>query len=179
MSETWFIGDTHFGHEKIIEYEQTFRPFSCLEDMHEAMVERWNAVVRKHDIVWHLGDFAFGKDNVAIAGRLAGQKRLILGNHDTYPMAEYLKYFNKVYGAYYWERYLLTHVPVHPANLNGRADYNIHGHLHHVNVMLFDKKRQKGDEWVVDKRYVNVSVEQINLTPINAQEIFAREEKDN
>ncbi len=173
MSETFFIGDTHFGHANILEYERAARPFNSLEEMHEAMVNRWNSVVGKYDKVFHLGDFAFGSHNIAIASRLNGQMRLILGNHDSYGAPEYLKYFHSVHGAIYWFKYLLTHVPVHPCNLNGRADYNIHGHLHSKFVMLFDQKNT--NTWIKDRRFINVSCEQNNLTPISAEEILKSE----
>ena len=172
MSETWFIGDTHFGHANILTYEKEARAFDSVEEMNETIVQRWNKVVGKYDHVWHLGDFAFGKQNIQIAGRLNGQKRLILGNHDEYPAGEYLKYFLTVHGAVYWRNksYILTHVPVHPCNLAGKNCRNIHGHLHSKYVMIFD---QKGTgTWIKDPRYINASCEQNNLTPINALEIL-------
>jgi calcineurin-like phosphoesterase family protein len=49
-----------------------------------AMIDRWNAVVRPGDRVYHLGDFALCKAPLAteIAKKLHGQKFLIFGNHD-------------------------------------------------------------------------------------------------
>ena len=64
--------------------------------MHEVMIDRWNSVVRPNDIIYHLGDFAFGRHNIKIAERLNGKKRLIMGNHDTYSTADYLSYFDKL-----------------------------------------------------------------------------------
>lgn len=45
----------------------------------------WNEAVSPEDVVYHLGDFAVGQDDQRISGlfaRLAGEKHLILGNHD-------------------------------------------------------------------------------------------------
>jgi calcineurin-like phosphoesterase family protein len=169
MSETWFIGDTHLGHANILEYEREARPFNSLTEMHEAIINRWNAVVHKYDKVYHLGDFAFGRHNIELAAELNGQKRLILGNHDSYPMVDYLKHFKSIHGTLFWHNYILTHVPVHPQQLEGRSDFNIHGHLHSKRVQWY-----KDDEGILmcDKRYINVSCEQNNLTPINAEEIL-------
>ncbi len=136
--------------------------------MNEAIIERWNSVVKKHDKVYHLGDFAFGRHNVGLASRLNGQKRLIMGNHDAYPVEMYAKYFLSVHAVMYWRDCLLTHVPVHTSQLCSRAKYNIHGHLHSKRVM-YDPHQP----WArVDERYINVSCEHNNLTPINADILF-------
>ena len=158
---TFFIGDTHFGHKNIINFEavKPFRPFATIEEHDEELVRRWNSVVGKKDSVWHLGDVAFGSKNISIVGRLNGFKKLVLGNHDHYPSAEYLKYFDKLYGAATLEDVLLTHIPVATEQLE-RFGYNIHGHLH----------TNKMD----DPRYINVSAEHINLTPISMEELKCR-----
>ena len=83
MGETWFTADTHFGHANIIKYCN--RPFTSVEEMDEAMIERWNERVKPNDVVWHLGDFAFYKSYEKleqIFNRLNGNKLLIHGNHD-------------------------------------------------------------------------------------------------
>lgn len=170
----FFIGDTHFGHKNIINFEGTkpFRPFATIEEHDEELVRRWNDRVRKHDTVWHLGDFAFGKKNIAIAGRLNGMKKLVLGNHDHYPTAEYLRYFHKVYGTATIEGAILTHVPVHGTQLE-RFKKNIHGHMHHQRIQT--QAAERGEYLpkitVNDWRYINVSAEQINLTPIALEEL--------
>jgi len=58
VNKIFLISDTHFGHEKIIQYAN--RPFESLGAMDETMIERWNERVREHDKVIHLGDFCFG-----------------------------------------------------------------------------------------------------------------------
>ena len=65
MSDTSFIGDHHFFHKNILEYEPIARPFASVEEMNEAMVERWNSVVKPYDKVYHLGDFCFGRGNIS------------------------------------------------------------------------------------------------------------------
>lgn len=78
----YFTSDTHYGHARVIEYSK--RPFTNVDEMDEIMIERWNAVVRPGDLVYHLGDFAFtnAERAIAIARQLRGQKYLIFGNHD-------------------------------------------------------------------------------------------------
>lgn len=57
--------------------------------MNESLISNWNRVVKKGDIVYHLGDFGFTagkgdivKDIKSILRRLNGSINLILGNHD-------------------------------------------------------------------------------------------------
>ncbi|WP_261807568.1 metallophosphoesterase [Paenibacillus sp. N3.4] len=82
MSRTFFISDHHFGHKPIIDFES--RPFADVEEMTTTMISKWNAVVKKEDHVFHLGDFSFlNKEKTRdIVSQLHGYKFLILGNHD-------------------------------------------------------------------------------------------------
>jgi calcineurin-like phosphoesterase family protein len=76
----FFTSDHHFGHRRIIELNN--RPFASIEEMDEALIERWNAVVGPDDVVYHLGDFSFG-DQANYLPRLNGkEKHLVIGNHD-------------------------------------------------------------------------------------------------
>lgn len=183
MINTFFTSDHHFGHKNILEYEKEYRPFSSLEEMHEVMIERWNNVVRNNDIVYHLGDFCFGRNNIEIASRLNGKKRIILGNHDIYPVSDYMRYFDKVFGILYWKMCILTHIPVHPNQLGSRTFLNVHGHLHSKKVLdsNYDDHCESclsyyhnNENIPEDRNYMNVSCEQNNLTPIHADCILER-----
>lgn len=176
MIETWFTSDTHFGHKNIIEFEHAARPFNTLEEMHEVMIERWNERIKPNDIVYHLGDFCFGKQWLSIASRLNGKKKLVMGNHDKYMSANYLTYFTKLYGVLFWEQCILSHVPVHANGLGQRWWLNVHGHLHSRNVMTnpCGVNNDKVIPNYPDRNYFNVSVEQNNLYPFHRDEILAR-----
>ena len=78
----FFTSDTHFWHENIIKFCN--RPFSSIEEMNDTIIENWNKVVGKNDIVFHLGDFCFcGSDKFKeLIEKLNGRIYLILGNHD-------------------------------------------------------------------------------------------------
>ncbi len=191
-TDIWFTSDTHFGHTNILQYEAENRPFKTVEEMNEYLIQMWNNVVRPNDTVYHLGDFCFGLANLQYASRLKGKKRLVLGNHDTYNSGAYLQYFDKLYGAKYWEQCILTHIPVHGYNLGQHFQQykitapsmlNVHGHLHsnHVKRAIGNLVEIQTDQGPVqmtqviceerDPYYFNVSVEQHNLTPINADVI--------
>lgn len=165
MSEVFFISDTHFGHKGILSFPSTkpFRPFDAIEEHDAELVRRWNSVVGRKDIVWHLGDFCFGLRNLAIAAELNGSKRLIMGNHDMYAADEYLKYFDRILGCCEYKGMVLSHVPVHPSQME-RWYMNVHGHLHTKFVLQADGNK--------DMRYYNASCENINLTPVPLDEIY-------
>lgn len=150
----YVISDTHFGHKNILKFEQFYRPFSSIEEHNEELVNRWNSVVTPKDTVWHLGDVAFGRANLhKYMPMLNGTKKLVLGNHDNYRIQEYLLHFKEVVGCIDRYKVIFTHFPVHAQQLEARYVTNVHGHLH-------SKKLN-------DSRYVNVSCENINLTPIS------------
>jgi calcineurin-like phosphoesterase family protein len=176
MTETYFTSDTHFGHRNILEYEKEARPFETVEEMNEQLITNWNETVNPKDIVFHLGDFAFGASNVAIANRLHGHKRLIMGNHDCHSFDLYVSHFQRLFGAYHWKRCILTHIPVHPDNLGQRFFLNVHGHLHSRRVWRNTLIHQGEVVWPGgdDPNYFNVSVEQHNLRPVNSSVIMDR-----
>jgi len=163
MSQTWLIGDTHFGHANILKFDPP-RPFDTIEEHDQTLINNWNSVVRPDDKVYHLGDVGF--KNATYQGRilecLNGTKILIKGNHDQLKLSQYAQYFKDVRAYHQLDRIFLAHIPIHPDSL-GRWTGQIHGHTHFNNVML--------DPHHKDKRYFNVSVEQINYTPINFEVI--------
>ena len=76
---TFVTADLHFDHAAILKH--TGRPFRDLDDMNRSLVEKWNDLVHKRDLVYILGDFAF-KNHAHWLDQLNGKKILILGNHD-------------------------------------------------------------------------------------------------
>lgn len=167
MSKNIFlISDTHFGHFGVCKFMRKdgvtkLRPWDNPDDMDEAMVERWNAVVRPHDKVYHLGDVAIKKPGLETLARLNGDKVLIRGNHDIFDLKEYTKYFRDVRGCHVLDGMILTHIPLHTECL-GRFGTNIHGHTHEHRMRI-------GED--VDPRYHSVCVEQINYTPIAFEDV--------
>jgi calcineurin-like phosphoesterase family protein len=136
--------------------------------MDENMVENWNKVVKPNDRVYHLGDVCFKNAYLqAIIPRLNGYKNAVLikGNHDSLKLSQYAQYFKDIRACHQLDRFILTHIPIHPESLS-RWKANIHGHLHGNIVKLPDGSP--------DNRYINVSVEQIDYTPIAFETIRDR-----
>ena len=166
--ERYFISDTHFGHDAVYTFMNAdgTRVRDLADNSEEGdaeMVKRWNSVVGPTDKVYHLGDVAFPRRKLVLLDQLNGKKILIKGNHDMFDLKDYMKYFSDIRGAFELYKMMLTHIPIHPEQL-GRFDANIHGHIH--------------DRRIADRRYVNVSVEQIDYTPITLDEVLYRRDND-
>lgn len=153
MKNYYIIADTHFDHENIIRYCN--RPYLKVEYMNNDLVNRWNNVVSKNDVVYVLGDFAFGKEAISkYTQQLNGTKYLIKGNHDTYSNKFYREAgFKEVYDhPILVDFFLLSHEPL---QLSETTPYfNYYGHVHN------DSKYQDN----LTSRCI--SVERINYTPM-------------
>jgi calcineurin-like phosphoesterase family protein len=157
MAATYVLSDTHFGHASMLTFlnpqGRHVRTFDSVEAMDDHIIRCWNSVVRPHDHVYHLGDVAMKKAGLAQVQHLHGHKRLVPGNHDIFPVTDYLAAgFEKVYGMRVLDGWVLTHLPVHPSQLGARFKGNVHGHLH-------DKPSPEGP-------YLNVSVEAVHYLPV-------------
>ena len=136
------ISDTHFGHtnswEKFkLEDGSPLRPFTSTEEMDETMIERWNAKVQPHDTVYHLGDVVINKKYLNLVSRLNGRKILIRGNHDIFGDDDYYNVgFEQIHGVrVFVDKFILSHIPLHPDCVTERFKVNVHGHLHANEIM--------------------------------------------
>jgi len=150
----FFFSDPHFGHRNMA----IKRGFETVEEHDEHIVEKWNSVVTKRDTVYLVGDITMEKANYGILSRLNGFIKGVLGNHDKpQHVLELLKYINSVCGMIKVKGFILTHCPIHDSEVD-RFIGNIHGHVHENSIN--------------DKRYFNVSAENINYTPISLEDII-------
>lgn len=166
MSRIFLISDTHFGHAGMCQFldsqGQKIRPFTDPVQMDSVMIDRWNAIVKPKDKVYHLGDVVINRKHLNVLQVLNGEKVLIKGNHDIFKLKEYSIHFKDIRATHRLaNRLLLSHYPVHRDSLGHL--FNVHGHLHHRSVMLGDK---------ADPRYINVCVEKINYTPISLESVL-------
>jgi calcineurin-like phosphoesterase family protein len=177
------ISDTHFGHTNSWEKFKLadgspLRPFTSTEEMDETMIERWNAKVKSTDTVYHLGDVVINKKYLNLVERLNGRKILIRGNHDIFGDEQYyLAGFEQIHGVrVFVDKFILSHIPLHPDCVTERFKVNVHGHLHANEIMSW----QVIDEDIVhkpDPRYLCVSVEHTNYEPLHFDEVQARIDK--
>lgn len=158
MPSVWLTADTHWGHAGVCRFLRAdgtkLRPWDNPDEMDEAMVTYWNETVGPKDKVYVLGDWCINRRALAIGRRLNGDKVLIKGNHDIFKLEDYTPVFRDIraYHVLRGPRVILSHIPVHPGQLQRFTGGNIHGHLH----------SNKLD----DPRYLCVSVEHTNFRPI-------------
>lgn len=112
--EIYFTSDLHLGHENIIRF--TNRPFGSVEEMNDRIIQNYNSIIHKNDLVYILGDLTY-KINVEesnkLIQKLKGRKVLIRGNHDLKydsslfeDILDYKEFnYNKV-------KYVLMHYPL-------------------------------------------------------------------
>ena len=83
----YFTSDLHFNHDKEFIYKN--RGFNTIDEMNSTIIRNWNNLVEDSDIVYILGDIMLGTDeSIELFNKLKGQKKIVLGNHDTTHRAE-------------------------------------------------------------------------------------------
>jgi calcineurin-like phosphoesterase family protein len=160
----FLISDLHLNHENIIRYCK--RPFRSKNEMNEALVNNWNSTVRTSDLIFFLGDLAFGTNSRSIdywLDKLKGKKVFIRGNHDTQPFTKALEAPNHYFIRYKEQSFMLTHNPIRPQYWNG---WVIHGEKHNNNLEKYPFINK-------EEKTINVSVEVINYKPISLDRIIS------
>lgn len=173
MSKVWFTSDTHLGHANVIKYSN--RPWATVEEMNEALIERWNSCIAKDDAVYHLGDLTLTTRTELVdewLGRLNGQIRLVRGNHDNW-----INRINKLKNAGrikwikdYAERtfqvgqekhkFILMHFPILFWHGSHYGSIHLHGHCH-GNAQHHNQGLRRMDVGVDCNNWYPVSLETI------------------
>lgn len=130
--KVFITSDTHFSHKNILVYEAEYRPFKDKVDMDEQLIARWNSVVGKDDVVFHLGDFAFADDKKIrkYVERLNGRIYLLLGNHDRVRKFDWnsLGFARVLSNPFLFDgKYIMSHEPIDEIP-TGKV--NLFGHVH-------------------------------------------------
>ena len=165
--DTWIIADTHFGHTNIIRYCN--RPI----DHDRKMLNAWKRLVKKNDVVLHLGDLCiwygpWRSHWLKKVSKLKGDKYIIWGNHDL-DLKLSKKSFEtqtgfKVISPFRQRDVYFSHDPVE--NPEELWQVNIHGHVH--NHKPFGLWQMAG------VNYFNASIEGMNYRPWRLGEILKR-----
>lgn len=173
--EIFFASDTHFMHNVGFLYEP--RGFANIEDMNEAIVERWNKVVKPDDIVYHLGDTMLNDTarGCELMKRLNGQIFLIWGNHDSDARKNAIfENCPNVIGGWYAHvikhkkmNIYLSHYPTITANYDekhfSQHVLNLHGHTHQQKNFLYPN----------NPFCYHVGMDSHNCTPVHIDEVMA------
>lgn len=143
----YYISDLHFGHANVIKFDP--RPFQSLKEMHQTIINNWNAVITPEDDVYILGDFAWKEQiGIEIISQLVGKKYLIKGNHDK--MGSHLESF------FVWVKdyaiiqdkaqntqVVMCHFPIAHWYNQYRHTVHLYGHVH--NTQDYELFQQYGD----------------------------------
>lgn len=164
MGKVFIISDLHLSHLNMAKK----RGFETIEDHDNHIIDKWNSVVTSKDTVWILGDITMEKKGpFHLLDKMKGIKKVVLGNHDMpQHIPELLKHVNHVCSTFKKKNVIFTHIPIHPQELQFRFKKNIHGHLHENKVMHTNLKTGKPSEIFQDERFINVSCEILDFTPI-------------
>ena len=157
----FFTSDTHFSHHNIIEYDQ--RPFKDVKEMNEKIISNWNAKVPEKSIVYHLGDFGFGKveELKKIRDQLNGSLCLIRGNHDESINKMHEVGFDGIANELTLHYKGIIFVLTHDKDLtyaDVKGTLNVHGHTHSPHKF--------------HKNFINVCTSAWGYTPIGFDELL-------
>lgn len=163
MANVWFTADTHFGHDRIIRYCN--RPFAGSEEMLEATLERFNARIKRGDLLYHLGDVCWSSfDLGSFFDRLNTKSvHLVLGNHDKKHASEYRRFqwvgdYKKItIGSV---PLVLFHYPIRSWSSKGHGGFHLYGHCHNTLPGI--------------GRSMDVGVDTNNFSPWSFEEIYER-----
>jgi calcineurin-like phosphoesterase family protein len=176
----YFSSDKHLQHKNICRgtskwglmqdgtYDESrrsvLRPFDTTEEMDEYIIKETNRVVGPDDILYELGDFAFGdkKEIPALRNKINCKTiHYIVGNHDKVLVSNYSSCFTSIsyYGEVRYKKLLFSfcHYPLGSWNEIGRGGINLFGHSHG------NYRRPVGRQFDVgiDVRYQPFSIEEL------------------
>ncbi len=166
--KVWFISDIHFDHANIIKY--CSRPFKSTEEMNTTIGRNWNNTIVPNDVVYFLGDMAFGRGSRKPRWWpqwLNGKITWVKGSHDHgVRPSSIVDGIEGIVLSYHvvcdGTEFMLVH-DAFDATLSGWHGWIIHGHTHdtrsHIDAM---------------RKRVNVSVEVINYKPVSLAKIVRR-----
>lgn len=168
----WLTSDLHFCHDRAFVYEP--RGFSNIEDMNQAIVERWNTIVQPEDTVYVLGDIMLNdnKEGIRLLKSLNGRIHIVLGNHDTATREALYRECENVESVeiaarlkYRGYHFFMTHYPCLTGNLEKESlkqcTLNLYGHTH------------QQTNFFQDLPYVyHVGVDSHNCIPVHIDQII-------
>lgn len=146
----YFTSDTHFCHNKEFIYKP--RGFSNIEEHDKTIIENWNKIVNKDDIIYHLGDVMLNDNEKGLESlkSLNGEIHIIRGNHCSNTRIELYKTLSNIVEVTYATmikykkcHFYLSHYPTITANDIDNSPYhkniiNLFGHTHQKNKFYND-----------------------------------------
>jgi len=167
----WIITDTHFGHDKMIEY--CGRPL----EFENLILQNLSKCVNETDLLIHLGDICYWRDEYwhSEIQKIKCAKWLVKGNHDSKSISWYLAHgWNFVGNSFTLDIFggeiLFSHTPVKDTGYF----MNIHGHFHNNEKQNYEPELK---ELLTDK-HILLSMENNNYLPYNLKTIVDKFKKN-
>ena len=123
-----FAGDLHLGHKMAAE----MRGFRNVHEHDEYILGRLARQTNKRTVLWLLGDVAMELNSLYMLGRLNARMILVKGNHDLFPLKDYLHFFSDIHGIIAYKGMWISHCPIAPSEMWYKK-LNVHGHTHYKN----------------------------------------------
>jgi len=173
VSDFFLTSDTWFGRHQILNIANRYK-FSSIEKMNDTLISNWNNKVKKNDVIFHLGNFAWEPILAKnILKRLNGEIIFMVGNADD-ALLEIADGFEdvKILEDQIIEipdfDCVLCHYPLDEWNGKGSGTIHFHGHTtfsHKTDLSLMNR--------------VNVCVDFWNYSPVTYSTIkeFINEKK--
>ena len=161
LKDFYVTSDTWFGREHVLQISKQRHHFSDISEMNKHIIKLWNKIIKKDDVVFHLGNFAWDPHTAeSILGSLKGKIFFILGPNDDALMDVFEKFPNVTI----IEDQILT-LPMHDVVLShyplrdwgGKESGTLHIHGHSLFNNLTDLKAE---------RRVNICTDHWGFKPI-------------
>lgn len=176
----FFCSDLHFFHHNVMDF--CYRPFTSIEEMNQKLIENWNSVVGKDDVVFCLGDFCFGDTEKwkSVLEQLNGNIYLAKGNHDDDMPAGIREYFKDIQYQYQIkienQRIILNHYPLlcyagSYKEVQNNPTWNLFGHVHSGPLSI---GRDKSRLSVCFPEQYDVGVDNNNYFPISFHQVMEK-----
>ena len=156
----YITSDTWFGRTQILQIAN--RKFDNVDEMNAALIKNWNKVVKKNDIIFHLGNFAWDpKTARQVLKKLNGQIYFMIGSSDD-ALLDIIHEFENV--SILEDQILelpqydsvISHYPLEVWNGKDSGTLHFHGHT------VYSHKTD------LSKMYrINVCTDFWNYTPVN------------
>ena len=155
LKDFYVTSDTWFGREQILQIANR-KDFKDIKDMNNSLIKLWNKTVKKDDVVFHLGNFAWDPHTAeTMLRKLNGKIYFLLGPSDEALLDVYEEFKNAVI----LEDQILTlpmhdvvlcHYPLSVWNGKDTGTIHIHGHTvfsHKTNLKLENRFNICTDFW--------------------------------
>ena len=168
MSAVFVTSNQQFGRPSAI--NKFKRPFETVEEMNKVLVEAWNSVVQKDDLVYVLGNFGWDPETTEeCINKLNGRIHLMLGENDAAAVeiseisdtTDKLTISDKQIDVYQKSGIVFSHWPLQEGPKKRKRYINAFGY--HSNKLKTDHK----------KGVINVSCDFWSFKPVKLSQMIA------